>query len=156
MNDTVGLKMTFLPKFPKAVVACVVVVCGGAVLWLWSRESGDIRYFERVSGISFPHGISEIQVTRPREFCFSGRMTIPKAGEETFLKSFAFRPSRDFPLNANLGLDRSRFSKPDHLNDWFGVFDRSSKNRWEIAYCQGDRTLWFVMLCEDAHGDPPP
>jgi len=152
----VGRKMTLLRKYPKAVAICVLLVCAGAVFLLLGREPSDIRYFERISGVSFPRGISELQIIRPREFCFSGRLRIPKDREEAFLKSSDFRPSSDFPLNASLGLDSAKFSTPDGRKGWYGLVGRSSKDRWELAYNPSDQDLWFVMLFEDAHGDPSP
>ena len=145
--------MRFLRRHPKAIV--VVLVLGALVAWLWHRAFDDIRYFEVNSGISFPRGISEVKIVHPREFCFSGRLKIPKGREEEFLKSYGFRPANDFFLNADLGIDKGKFEKTDLLKNWYGVSGRSPTNRWELAYNPVDQGLWFVMLFPDFAGDSP-
>lgn len=140
----------------KGLAIAVFVLLAVVALWLRGcMDESDISYFERESGIHFPSGCSEVETAHPREFCLSGRLRIPKSEEAVFLKRYDFCLSTDFPLNADLGIDGTKFASREKLRGLYRSVGRSPTNRWELAYNPDEQSLFFVILYPDMSGDPP-
>lgn len=134
----------------------VLAFCAGLALWVWNRYPSDLRWIQRISGITFPGGVRDLHVARPREFCISGRMTLPASGVDAFLKANGFTLQSEYPLNADLGVNTAVFTNPPSLTQWYGLKGHTQTERWEFACDPTRQALWFVVLFPDFHGDPPP
>lgn len=143
-------------KIPRVTTAAVAFLIA-AFVWFFikSRLPEDIRYLERQTGLRFPKGISGIVIERPYEFCFSGRMQLPADSADTFVRDAGFRVSEDFPVNARFGIDTNIFWGTNSSEPFMQLTGRNKTDRWEFAYSPRTKTLWFVDLFPDYHGDPP-
>jgi hypothetical protein len=81
------------------------------IFYFHNRLPADIRYVERITGLQLPKAVSDIQISRPREFCVSGKMHLPGA-DTNFIKINGFTLSTNFFLNGDLGIDKDLFSLP--------------------------------------------
>jgi hypothetical protein len=137
----------------------VLWVCCGAAIGIETqgcRNAGpfaeDLQYLQKISGLRLPDGVFDVAVERPREFCVTGRLSLPKDRIDSFVRNNGFVALHEYPLNHALGLDKARFkADPPKL----GIVGRSAKQRWEIALDPIAGTLWFVVLFEDMSGDAP-
>ncbi len=142
----------------RVVLFLLAILVGATAVIIFSVKwlPTDIRYLERITGLRFPGGISNIRVDRPREFCLSGKFRLPTSTSAEFLRRYNFTVSTNFPLNAEFGLDAAQFESKSTPNSYLWLAGRSKEHRWEFAYRQSDSCLWFVLLFPDAHGDAPP
>ena len=84
--------MRALRKYRIGLVVGLLTACAAVGIWAWPRHPRDVRWVERVSGITIPMSISGLRIEYPREFCIAGRMTLPRAEVDSFLKANRFTP----------------------------------------------------------------
>lgn len=145
-----------MPIFSNLLRSITPLFCAVAFLLVACRDRvrEDIKDIERFTHVAFPKLISEIKISRPREFCISVRMRVDEREIQEFLTENHFESADGFPLNKSLGIDSQLFEKGN--SGFYKLAGRDSDHRWEFALDPKRRLLWCVMLFQDSHGDPPP
>ena len=115
------------------------------------------NYFERVSGIKLPSGLSNIQHYTESDIAFTSHYTVPVDSAFIFASQFGFQ--NEPPVDWFSILFIEELSEPwnDIPEDGIILYCTGSnnRNRWDILMHPESGSMWVTVYYTDAGGDPP-
>lgn len=133
--------------------ACLILAIGS---FLYRRD--ELRFIQRITRVTLPSGISEIDMDDNGEFYVTAHLILPMQTVERFLIDNRFQSFRAGQLPAPvIGFDRlqERYRKPPEDAEWHYLEGHSDGHRWNFRLDRKSGGLWMEILYPDFAGDRP-